>query len=151
MFSLVIPCARADLALRSNAPQARFRKVGEFHSFQQSPSSDVRCAGIYHGRADVSKWPIYPFGLDRLTASGRMGQAALHADGTAAQHRKAGGSSLRTRSAATDSNGKCERTVALPRPDLFEFERRFLTYELSFVPGFANGRHALSVFHGWLP
>jgi hypothetical protein len=37
------------------------------------------------------------------------------------------------------------------RLDLFELERRFLSYELSFVPGFANGRRAVSVFHGWLP
>jgi hypothetical protein len=37
------------------------------------------------------------------------------------------------------------------RPDLFELKRRFLTYKLSFVPGFANGRRAVNVFHGWLP
>ena len=37
------------------------------------------------------------------------------------------------------------------RPDLFELERRFLTDKLSFVPGFANGRRAVNVFHGWLP
>jgi hypothetical protein len=34
--------------------------------------------------------------------------------------------------------------------DLFEFERRFLTYELPFVPGFTNGRCAVRVSHGWL-
>jgi hypothetical protein len=35
------------------------------------------------------------------------------------------------------------------RPDLFELKRRFLTYKLSLVPGFANGRRAVSVFP-WL-
>jgi hypothetical protein len=37
------------------------------------------------------------------------------------------------------------------RPDLFELKRRFLTYELSLVPGLAIGRCAVKVFHGWLP
>jgi hypothetical protein len=33
-------------------------------------------------------------------------------------------------------------------PDLFELKRRFLTYKLSLVPGFANDRRAVTVFHG---
>jgi hypothetical protein len=36
------------------------------------------------------------------------------------------------------------------RPDLFELERRLLAYKLSLVPGFANGRRALNLFHDWL-
>jgi putative transposase len=45
----------------------------------------------------------------RHIASTKMGQAAIHADGSAAQPRKAGGSSLRTRSGATDSKQKVRK------------------------------------------
>jgi hypothetical protein len=44
----------------------------------------------------------------------------------------------------------CERQANPDCPDLLELERRFLTYELSFVPRFANGRWTVRVFHGWL-
>jgi hypothetical protein len=48
----------------------------------------------------------------------QMGQAAIPGDGPAAQPRKAGGGSLRTRSAATDSKAKVRKTrctISLPR------------------------------------
>ena len=44
----------------------------------------------------------------------------------------------------------CELQANPDCPDLLELERRFLTYELSFVPRFANSRCAVRVFHGWL-
>ena len=57
-----------------------------------------------------------------------MGQAALHADGTAAQPRKAGGSSLITRFEATDSKQKVRKICCTTG------ERRYMQMELLLNP-----------------
>jgi hypothetical protein len=69
-----------------------------------------------------------------------MGQAALHADGSAAQPRKAGGSSLRNRSRATDSKPKVRKICCTTlrkhlgayAPQYFQLELR--TVEFTILP-----------------
>src|SRR5439155_26871649 len=77
----------------------------------------ARVVGAFpDGRTAKSpKWRACPLGIDVSrgeTSTHRldqMGQAALHADGSAAQPGKAGGSSLRTGSRATDSKQKVRK------------------------------------------